>query len=122
MDLTNLELIIMGGEGEIEFGATFYSYPDDLDKMKSLIEWIMQNNNVTDDIVNTQNVPSIIPCLGHRFLILDTEETVLSMFGNDIIIWAENLSKGIAKDIFLIHSTTEIKSIDINSFWNKKVL
>jgi hypothetical protein len=76
----------MGGEGEIEFGATFYSYPDDLDKMKSLIEWIMQNNNVTDDIVNTQNVPSIIPCLGHRFLILDTEETVLSMFGNDIII------------------------------------
>ncbi len=111
-----------GGQGEIEFGATFYSYPDDLHKMKSLIEWIMEDNDITDDIVNTQNVPSIIPYLRHRFLILDTEETVLSMFGNDIIVWAENLSKGIAKDIFLEYSTTEIKNIDINSFWTKKVL
>jgi len=110
-----------GGE-EIEFGTTFYSYPDDIDKIKSQIEWIMQDNSVSDDTINSQNIPSIIPYLGHRFLILDNEEVILSMFGNDIIIWAETLSKGISKDIFSINSKIEIKNINMNSFWNKKVL
>lgn len=111
-----------GGEGEIEFGTTFYSYPDDIERMKSQIEWIFEENNVTEEVINTQNVPSIIPYLGHRFLILDNEELILSMYGNDIILWAENLAKGIARDIFLINSTIETKNINMNSFWNKKVL
>jgi hypothetical protein len=76
---------------------------------------------VTDEIINTQNAPSIIPYLGHRFLILDNEGAILSMYGNDMIIWAENLSKGIARDIFPIHSAIEIKNINMNSFWNRKV-
>lgn len=111
-----------GGEDEIELGPTFYSYPDDIDKIKSNIEWIMEDNVVTSDIIKAQNVSSIIPYLGHRFLILDKEETVLSMYGNDIIIWAENLSKGIAKDIFSFNSINEITIINVNSFWNKKAL
>lgn len=109
-----------GGQGEIKFGTTFYSYPDDIEKMKSHIEWIFKDNNVTDEIITTQNVPSIIPYLGHRFLILDNEGSILSMCGRDIIIWEENLSKGIARDIFPIHPTIELKNINTNSFWNKK--
>ncbi|KQR94443.1 hypothetical protein ASG01_00715 [Chryseobacterium sp. Leaf180] len=110
-----------GGEGAIEFGTTFYRYPEDIERIKSQIKWIFEDNKVTDEIINTQNAPSIIPYLGHRFLILDNEGAILSMYGNDMIIWAENLSKGIARDIFPIHSAIEMKNINMNSFWNRKV-
>ena len=53
-------------------------------------------------------------------LILDHEETVLSMFGDDIIFWGGNLSKGIAQDIFPIRHA-EKKKIDTSLFWNKKI-
>lgn len=111
-----------GGEGEIEFGATFYSYPDDIDKIKSQIAWVMKENQVTDATINPQNVPPIIPYVGHRFLVLDKEEAVLSMYGNDIIFWAENLSKGLASDIFPIHSAIDMKNKNMNSFWNKRII
>lgn len=109
-----------GGE-EIEFGTTFYSYPDDIEIIKSQIKWILEENNVDDKVISVQNIPSIIPYLGHRFLILDSEESILSMYGNDIIMWAENLSKGIARDVFPIHSAIHKKNIDLNLFWNKKI-
>lgn len=111
-----------GGEGEIEFGTIFYSYPDDINEMKYMIEWIMEDNGATDATVNSQDVPSIIPYFSHRFLILDNEEIVLSMYGSDIIIWADNLSKALAKDIFSVYSLPEEKKINMNSFWNKKIL
>ncbi|MGG5210875.1 SMI1/KNR4 family protein [Chryseobacterium sp. MIQD13] len=110
-----------GGYGDIYFGPIFYSYPDDIPTIQSRIEWIMEENRVTEDIIRNQNVPSIIPYLGHRFLILDKEEIVLSMFGNDIVFWADNLSKGIAKDIFSLYSTIGTRKINTNSFWNKKI-
>lgn len=108
-----------GGEGEIDFGPTFYSYPDDIPIIKSTIEWTMEANRVTKEIIKEQNVPSIFPYLGHRFLILDHEEVVLSMYGNDIILWGDNLSMGIATDIFSLYARS--KKIDTNSFWNKKI-
>lgn len=111
-----------GGEGEIEFGTKFYSYPEDINIIKSQTEWILEDNKVTDEIIQIQNVPSIFPYLGHRFVILDSEESVLSMYGNDVIFWAENLSKGIARDIFPINSKIDRKNINMNSFWNKKIL
>ncbi len=110
-----------GGYGEVDFGPTFYSYPDDIPIIKSRIEWTMEDNNVTEDIIKNQNVPPIMPYLGHRFLILDSEEAVLSMFGSDIICWGDNLSKGIAQDIFLFFNIRTTK-IDANSFWNKKIM
>lgn len=111
-----------GGETEIEFGTTFYSYPEDIKIIKSQIEWILEDNKITDKTIQIQNVPSIIPYLGHRFLILDSEETILSMHGDDIIFWAENLSKGTARDIFPINSKIDRKNINLNLFWNKKIL
>lgn len=109
-----------GGEGEIDFGPVFYSYPDDIPIIKSTIEWVMEANQVTKEMIKDQNVPSIFPYLGHRFLILDDDEAVLSMYGNDIILWGDNLSMGIAQDIFLF-SYTRPKKIDTHSFWNKKI-
>jgi hypothetical protein len=110
-----------GGEGEIDFGPVFYSYPDDIPIIKSTIEWVMKENKVTEDTIKDQNIPSIFPFFGHRFLILDLEEIVLSMYGNDIIHWADNLSRGISNDIFSLYSTSEKKKMNTNSFWNKKI-
>ena len=84
-----------GGKEEIEFGATFYSYPDDINRIKSQIEWVMEANCVTNEIIHKQNAASIFPYYIHRFLIIDNEEIALSMWGRDIIFWAENLSKSI---------------------------
>jgi len=110
-----------GGEGEIDFGDIFYSYPNDIPIIKSRIEWIMEANRVTEDSIRDQKVPHIVPYLGHRFLILDNEEVVLSMFDNDIIYWADNLCRGIAKDIFSLYSNNNVKKINTSSFWNKKI-
>lgn len=109
-----------GGEREVDFGPIFYSYPDDIPIIKSTIERVMEANRVTKEIIQEQNVPSIFPYLGHRFLILDHEEVVLSMYGNDIILWSDNLSKGIVMDIFSLF--VKSKKIDTNSFWNKKIV
>jgi hypothetical protein len=109
-----------GGEGEIDLGPTFYSYPDEIPIIKARIKLSMEANRVTEDTMKNQNVPPIFPYLGHRFLVLDHEENVLSMFGSDIIFWGGNLSKGIAKDIFPIRHA-EKKKIDTSSFWNKKI-
>ncbi|SHG51113.1 SMI1/KNR4 family protein [Chryseobacterium vrystaatense] len=110
-----------GGTEEIDFGPIFYSYPNDVPTIQLTIEWIMDANKVTAEIMNNQNVPSIFPYFGHRFLILDHEEIVLSMFGSDIIHWADNLSKGIAKDIFSLYSKIKTKKINTSSFWNRKI-
>jgi hypothetical protein len=111
-----------GGESEIQFGPTFYSYPDDVEKIKSQIDWILKDNSVTKEVTAKLNLPAIVPYLGHRFLILDEEELVLSMYGSDIIFWAENLSKGIASDIFPSHPKVGSEKVNTNSFWNKKAL
>lgn len=111
-----------GGKGEIEFGPIFYSYPDDIEEIRSNINWILEANTVTKEVIIEQNVPLLFPYLGHRFLVLNKEQRVLSMHGRDIIYWAYNLSKGIARDIFPFFTKGNLKELDGNSFWNKKVL
>lgn len=111
-----------GGKGEIEFGPTFYSYPDDIEEIRSNINWILEANTVTKEVIIEQNVPLLFPYLGHRFLVLNKEQHVLSMHSRDIIYWAYNLSKGIARDIFPFFTKGNLKELDGNSFWNKKVL
>jgi hypothetical protein len=120
--LDKLGLNNNGGKSEINFGPTFYSYPDDIEKIKSQIDWILEDNAVTKEVTINSTVPAIFPYLGHRFLILDDEELVISMYGTDIIFWADNLSKGIARDIFPCHPKIDSEKINTNSFWNKKVL
>ncbi|MBQ0152480.1 MAG: SMI1/KNR4 family protein [Chryseobacterium sp.] len=93
-----------GGEGTLEYGSLFYSYPEDIKIIKSQIEWVLEANKITQDEFKTQNFPPIFPYFGHRFLIFDHPENALSMYGDDIIFWADNLSKGIAKDIFSLYS------------------
>ena len=81
------------------YRSTFYSYPDDLELIKEQINWILDSNEISIQDIEKGRAPFIFPYFGHRFLIVDSNEQVLSMYGDDIIPWADNLSKGILKDI-----------------------
>jgi len=111
---------VLAEKGEEKHGTVFYSYPDDINEMKEYINWVMEENNSVK--YNKGEIPPIIPYYGHRFLIIDKHEQVLSMHGNDIILWAENLIQGIAQDIFEINFN-KMKDIELKPivFWGDKV-
>lgn len=111
-----------GNEGPITYGPKFYSYPEDIIKIKEQINWVFEENNLTRAVLKSKNIPQIFPYYGHRFLILDEEECVLSMYGNDIIFWETNLAKGIAKDIFEFHNQDLKTIMKKNSFWKSKII
>lgn len=115
---------INNGEDEIEYGGTiFYSYPEDIELIKSEIEWILEENLVTKEDIESKIVPNIFPYYGNRFLILNNQEPVLSMRGTDIIYWAANLCKGIAQDIFEFnHNKIKKERLNETEFWENKVL
>lgn len=108
-------------EAPIQYSSTFYSYPEDINRIKEQINWVLEENKVTAEMLKCEQIPSIFPFLGHRFLILDEEELVLSMYGDDIVFWAENLAKAVAKDIFSIENLATSNKMNKNSFWNKKI-
>jgi hypothetical protein len=108
-----------GNEADTEYGPTFYSYPEDVERIKGKIEWIIEDNKVSEFDLLSGKAPYIFPYLGHRFLICDKNQNVLSMHGNDIIYWAANLSQGIAIDIWGFWEKIETKYSE-DSFWNNK--
>lgn len=114
---------VYGNDGtEHTFSHLYYSYPDDIEVIKEKIEWILESNNLTNDKLDTDGIPKIFPVTGHRFIILDDNNQILSMYGDDIIFWAENISKLIATDIFdNIYNAHDFESNPTNAktvkFW-----
>lgn len=82
------------------YRAEFYAYPDDIEVIKSYIHWIYKSNGLDGNPSDHPDVPPIFPVCGHRFLILDGCGQVLSMYGDNITFWADNLSKLLAIEIF----------------------
>lgn len=104
------------------FSPVYYSYPNDLEVIKEKIEWTLESNNLTNDKHDTDNIPKIFPVTGHRFMVLDDNNQILSIYGDDIIYWAENISKLIANDIFdNIYNVDDFESNPTNAriikFW-----
>jgi hypothetical protein len=114
---------VYGNDGtEHTFSPVYYSYPNDIEAIKEKIEWILESNNMTIDKLDMDNIPNIFPVTGHRFIILDDNNQILSMYGDDIIYWAENISKLIANDIFdNIYNVCDFESNPANAksvkFW-----
>jgi hypothetical protein len=114
---------VYGNDGtEHTFSPVYYSYPDDIEIIKEKIEWILESNNLTYDKLDKDNIPRIFPVTGHRFIVLDDNNQILSMYGDDIIYWAENVSKLIANDIFdNIYNVDDFESNPANAksvkFW-----
>ena len=86
---------------EPAYSNNFYSYPKDLEAIKEQINWIYESNEVSEDELVQKSISRIFPVFGHRFVLVDTkDELVLSMHGDDIIYWTDNISKLLAIEIF----------------------
>jgi hypothetical protein len=92
---------IFGNSGhKFAYRPIYYSYPDDLQIIKDNIEWIYEATNMNADKLLQEGVSRIFPICGHRFVLVDDpKHRVLSMYGKDIIAWADSISKLIATDI-----------------------
>lgn len=83
------------------FRSVFYSYPDDLQLIKDNIDWIYKATSVKKEDLEGLEVSRIFPVFQHRFMLVDIPSNpILSMYGDDIIYYAENLSKLLANEIF----------------------
>jgi hypothetical protein len=84
------------------YAPGFYAYPKDLVKVREKIQWIYESCQVTPAEVEEENIPHIMPIVGHRFLVIDRCPTnpVLSMYGDDIIPYSTNLRIFLVDDIF----------------------
>ena len=100
---------VFGSDGtEPNFTPIYYSYPENLKQIRENINWIYESNEVKKENVE---IPKILPIKGHRFMILDGNNQILSMYGDDIIFWSDNISKLIATDIFEnIKNVTDFES------------
>jgi len=95
----------------------FYSYPEDLEVIKSKINWILEENNISLTDIKNGKAPFIFPYYGHGFLAFDENEQVLSMHGRDIILWADNLAKAIVKDVFHLVNNELTSTYKPIKFW-----
>ena len=99
--LTKPGINIYGSSGTPHtYRSIFYSYPDDLQLLNEMIDWVYEENNVTRDRIKQDNISNIFPVTGHRFMLIDVPDNpILSMHGNDIVYWSDNLSKLLANDL-----------------------
>jgi hypothetical protein len=97
-----LGINVYGDEGyEYAYSPVFYSYPRDVKKITELINWIYQANKTSEEKLIKQGISRIMPVYSHRFILIDTPgNPVLSMYGDDIIYWANNLSELLLIEIF----------------------
>ena len=94
---------VYGNSGEsYSYFQNIYSYPDDIETIKKLIKWIYEENKVNENEMKNKNISKIFPVFYHRFMLIDHKEhPILSMYGNDIIVWANNIIDLFKKEIGL---------------------
>ncbi|MEO6149903.1 MAG: SMI1/KNR4 family protein, partial [Mucilaginibacter sp.] len=82
------------------YSPLFYSYPEDLDLIKTMIKSAYKENDITAGQLMTGGTPKIFPVLSHRFLVLNGNGSpVISINGNDSVYWADSLSKLLGVEI-----------------------
>lgn len=111
MNGTDKEMINVFGGSEVspKFSIGFYSYPRDIKIIKDKISWICKSFNISPSEIGDKELPHIMPIVSHRFLIMDQCPTnpVLSMFGDDVILYADSLPNFLYYDIFY-NSTSQL--------------
>jgi len=100
--LTKKGINLYGDDGTVyAFRSLFYSYPEDMPLIQEQIDWIYEATSITRQHLAELGVSKIFPIYGHRFMLIDLPgNPILSMYGNDIVYWADNLSKLLANEIF----------------------
>lgn len=95
----------------------YYSFPDDLDKIKSCIEWIHERTGVNPAILKEKGISRIFPVWGHRCIMVDEPgHPVLSMHGDDIVFWAPTLAAACRIDLLQI-SSHRLRKETVVRFW-----
>ena len=112
--LTKQGINIYGSDGTpFSFRSVFYSYPDDIELIQEQIDWIYEATSVKKKNLESLEVSRIFPVYGHRFMLVDIPgNPILSMYGDDIIYYADNLSKLLANEIFsgIIYNVSDFES------------
>jgi hypothetical protein len=108
---------LYGGKYEPEYSKNFYSFPDDINKINKLIQWIYEENKINKKIMENKNISRIFPIHSHRFLLIDhPNNPILSMFGDDIILYANNIADLFYIDLFENNNIKLNANIKIN-YW-----
>lgn len=101
MNGLNKQGIYYDENGKASYFPFYYSYPDDLALIKDRINWIYEATGMTEEKIREKGISRIFPVTAHRFIMIDIPtHPILSMYGNDIIFWSDNLSQLVALDIF----------------------
>jgi len=87
------------GKMEDQFERECYKYPDDLEKTRWLVEDVNQYINYAKEVleeaaIDSTQIEGFIPLYGHRALVVlkdKTKSPVLSIWGNDIILYGKSL-------------------------------
>ena len=105
---------MFGSDGtQAIFRSIFYSYPDDINMVKESIKWIYQANSISENDLLLLDISKIFPICGHRFMLIDTPgNPILSIYGDDIMYWADDLCNLIANELFEnIHNAHDYESL-----------
>jgi hypothetical protein len=112
--LTKQGINLYGNDGtQPTFRSVYYSYPGDIALIQEQIDWIYEATSVEIENLDSLEVSRIFPVSGHRFMLVDIPgNPILSMYGDDIIYYADNLSKLLANEIFpeMIYNISDFES------------
>lgn len=112
--LTNPGINLYGNSGAPPaFRPVFYSYPEDLQLIQENIDWIYETTSIKKEDLEGFDVSRIFPVFQHRFMLIDIPgNPILSMYGDDIVYYAENLSKLLANEIFtgVLYNVSDFES------------
>jgi hypothetical protein len=123
MNGTDKDTLDIHGSTAMEptYDCGYYSYPQDLERIKKRISWIYEAFDTDENFVQARKIPHIMPIYSHRFLIVDNfiENPVLSMHGTDVIIYGDDLLTYLARENDIDYVWGEPKKLteDIVSFW-----
>jgi hypothetical protein len=111
------QINVYGNSGEAySYSKKLYSFPDDIQIIKELIQWIYDENGIDKNEMAGKNISRIFPIYGHRFMLIDHEQhPILSMYGNDIILFAYNILDLFNREIG-VEKSKLIYNVNVN-FW-----
>lgn len=123
--LTKSAINVYGSSGErVAYKSEYHAFPNDLELINKYIDWICESNQVDRSALGSTEIPMIFPITGHRFLIFEEPYVVLSMYENDIIPYAMNLTELLLKEIFpgmeQAGLLTHTNQIPWPTFWSEK--
>lgn len=111
---------VYGESGEpYRYSPGYYSYPKDIGAMKNLIKKTCRAFDISFDDMDGIKIPYILPLTGHRFITISqkSENPVLSIHGNDAIVYAPSLEDFLENEVFKKPTDQEkLKGVQVN-FW-----